>query len=86
MEQMPLSNCRYVTDLLDDYLDHELPLRLTITVEAHLRRCPDCAARLQEQQSELSAIRNRLRRVPAPNYLLVKVTHALDAVSATTCD
>lgn len=54
--------CRKITKRLGAYLDGELSPRATASVEAHLRACEGCAARL----AELEGVARLLSALPAP--------------------
>jgi anti-sigma factor (TIGR02949 family) len=65
---------------LDDYLDHELPTLDTGRVEAHLRECEACAKEFGFERSVIDQIRGKLREVPLPDSLRLRIMSTLEGM------
>jgi len=47
--------CQQVVELVSDYLEGALPRRERRRFEAHLRKCPNCSAYLEQMRATISA-------------------------------
>lgn len=74
-----MMNCKQVRRLISPYLDSELSRSETFEVCEHLRQCPDCAARFEQERAAEALIRERLleTRMPDPlwNGIRRNLTH-----------
>jgi hypothetical protein len=60
-------------ELLIQYLDNELPARVVLNVEDHLRICPDCRMRLSQIREEVALVKDALdelnpREIPLEDF------------------
>ena len=74
-------NCQEMTELLHGYLDKELDLVRSREAEQHLRECPACLRRNQEQQTLRKVIAERSLYFEAPQELRGRVRAAVRKVS-----
>jgi anti-sigma factor RsiW len=68
--------------ILDAYADGELSASETKSVEAHLTRCPECRARLEEWKQIRTAFFSPPEEKPSP-ALVVRVMNALEPEPVT---
>ncbi len=62
-------NCAQAGPLLGAHLDHELDVRTSLELEAHLRECAACRARLEDLRALAEAARAQLSRfAPSPAF------------------
>ncbi len=54
-------NCKDIYELLIAYLDGEVSMEERANIEAHLHRCPQCRAELEELSATQSGLRNALK-------------------------
>ena len=77
--------CEDLFRKLDDYLDQVLSGREVERIEEHLEQCASCAAEYRFEQSLLTEVRGKLRRVPAAEGtpdLMRRIARLLDAAEA----
>jgi mycothiol system anti-sigma-R factor len=74
-------NCQEMTELLHGYLDHELDLVRSLEAEQHLRECPACLRRYEEQQTLRKVIADRSLYFEAPQGLRGRVRTAVRQAS-----
>ena len=74
-------NCQEMTDLLHGYLDKELDLVRSREAEGHLKECPACARRYEEQQALRKVIADRSLYFNAPKGLEHRVRTAVRRAS-----
>jgi anti-sigma factor RsiW len=58
--------CREVTDVLDRYLDGELPTRENLGLKLHLFFCPACRNYLRSYKATVRAAKNALMEDDSP--------------------
>jgi anti-sigma factor RsiW len=73
-------NCQQLTELLHGYLDRELDPVRSLEAERHLKECPACSHRLQEQQALRKAIASQSLYFEAPGGLERRMRNALREV------
>ena len=61
----PYLTCDAAAELLDAFVDHELPLEEQVAVESHLRWCRVCDARVEDMRVVGEALRERRGQRPA---------------------
>ena len=66
-------NCQEMTELIHGYLDKELDLVRSLEAERHLKECPACLRRYQEQQALRKVIADRALYFEAPQELRRRV-------------
>jgi anti-sigma factor (TIGR02949 family) len=73
-------SCSEMVRRLDDYLDRALSPAELESVEAHLHECVTCTRQFRFEVSLIDGLRERLRRITAPEDLLgrIRVKLALD--------
>ncbi len=64
-----MMDCKQVRRLISPYLDSELSRTETFEICEHLRRCPDCAARFEQERTAEQLIRERLMQTRMPEPL-----------------
>jgi anti-sigma factor (TIGR02949 family) len=74
----------HVIELLDDYIDGELPSGDMRLVRAHLASCPACAEEYRRAAGTLTAVRERLRQVAIPPDLRARLGAALRELSSAS--
>jgi anti-sigma factor RsiW len=74
-------NCQELTELLHAYLDKELDLIRSLEAEQHLKECPACLRRHQEQQALRTVIAGRSLYFEAPQGLPQRVRSAMRQAS-----
>ena len=74
-------NCQEMTELLHGYLDRELDLVRSLEAEQHLKECPACSRRYQEQQALRKVIAGRSLYFEAPQGLRRRVRTAVRQAS-----
>jgi anti-sigma factor RsiW len=62
-------SCETLSDKLSGYLDRELDQRAAGEVEAHLRQCITCSARLEGERRLRAAVQAHLTPLRAPEWL-----------------
>jgi anti-sigma factor RsiW len=72
-------SCETLTDRLTGYLDRELDQRDAAEVEAHLRHCVACSARLERERRLRGAIQAHLQPLAAPERVRSNVHAAVRA-------
>jgi anti-sigma factor RsiW len=70
-------NCRECFDYIDAYIDNELDVTATITVEQHLRDCPKCQELLEARKAVGALLDNPQLSFNAPASLLGRIQTAL---------
>lgn len=71
--------CSDVEALLDDYLDGELSVADTESVDEHLALCASCSEERSFEESLLAELKCRLREVTPPPDLVTKVDSVIAA-------
>lgn len=71
-------NCREVFTRLDDYVDRELSAAEARQVQDHLSRCANCSQEFAFETGLLTAIKDKLGRIPLPAELRDRVLRSLD--------
>jgi anti-sigma factor (TIGR02949 family) len=71
--------CEDVFRRLDDYLDRELSAAERELVAQHLTECEACAREYRFETAFITDVRNRLRRIRAPDDLLDRIAGKLNA-------
>ncbi len=74
-------NCRETTELFHGYFDKELDLIRTLEVEQHLKECPACHRRYEEQQALRKVMAGRASYFEAPHGLRRRVHQAVREAS-----
>jgi mycothiol system anti-sigma-R factor len=74
--------CEETFRRLDDYLDRELDAAELRLVREHLESCALCASEFTFEETLLSGIRAKLRRITLPPGLRERVLRSLDAADA----
>ncbi len=69
--------CEETFRRLDDYLDRELSEEEMRLVEEHLRICAVCASEYGFESSVLTQLREKLRRIDAPDDLLQRIARLI---------
>ena len=72
-----MMDCKQVRRLISPYLDSELSRSETFEVCEHLRQCPDCAARFEQERVAEELIRERLLRTRMPEPLWDRIQRKL---------
>ena len=72
-------SCETLSDKLTGYLDRELDERAAGDVEAHLRQCVTCSARLERERRLRAAVQAHLKPLRAPERLRSNVRAMLRA-------
>ena len=72
-------SCETLSDKLTGYLDRELDERAAGEVEAHLRQCVTCSARLERERRVRAAVQAHLKPLRAPERLRSNVRAMLRA-------
>ena len=72
-------SCETLSDKLTGYLDGELDERAAGEVEAHLRQCVTCSARLERERRVRAAVQAHLKPLRAPEQLRSNVRSMLRA-------
>lgn len=70
-------NCEELFRRLDDYVDRELVEAEAELVRQHLETCVVCAAEYTFETSMLQGVREKLRRIHAPEGLLERITRRI---------
>lgn len=71
--------CRQVFEKLDDYMDRVLTTDEIASIEHHLERCTDCASEFRFEESLISEIKAKLRRIDLPPDLMSRIVQRLRA-------
>lgn len=72
-------DCTETFRRLDAYLDRELGPEEMALVEEHLAECANCAREFVVERNVLDGIKEKLRRIKAPETLLRRINEALRA-------
>ena len=70
-------NCQEISDLLHGFIDGELDLVTSLSVERHLGECPACAQICRNQQALRAALRSAPRPFATPPELRPRIRSAL---------
>ena len=75
----PLSRytCEETFRRLDDYVDRALSEEEVRGVEEHLKHCTECAGEYRFEQSVISNVREKLKRIQLPPSLAAKISEKL---------
>jgi anti-sigma factor (TIGR02949 family) len=80
------NTCEEAFRRLDDYLDRRLTPAETQLVEEHLQICVACTREFTFESSVLNGVRRKLRRMEAPQDLLLRVLSGLQLQGPTQPD
>lgn len=69
--------CQETFRRLDDYLDRRLAPHEMQLVREHLEVCAVCASEFRFEADILTQVRDKLRRIAAPEDLVAKISRAL---------
>lgn len=83
MSHIDRYTCLETVQRLADYVDRELSAMEAAEVERHLHTCERCLRRFQFEAAVLEELRAKLRRVPVPETLEVRLRMALRATDHT---
>src|SRR5437899_9438283 len=72
-------DCQTMGRLLHPYLDGELSAREALDIQAHLERCPDCAALYRNEKLFLDLLKGSLPVAVAPDGLRQRVRKVAEA-------
>src|SRR5437660_5163902 len=72
-------DCQTMSRLLHPYLDGELSAREALDIQAHLERCPDCAALYQNEKRFVDLLKGALRVPVGPDGLRQRVRKVAEA-------
>src|SRR5881396_2527324 len=72
-------DCQTMGRLLHPYLDGELSAREALDIQAHLERCPDCAALYRNEKLFLDLLKGSLLVPVAPDGLRQRVRKVVGA-------
>ena len=72
-------SCELTERFVPGYMDGELDLVRTIEMETHLKDCPACAQKLENQQEVRTALRRSSLAYAAPAVLRVRIQSSLRA-------
>src|SRR5256712_13993200 len=72
-------DCQTMGRLLHPYLDGELSAREALDIQAHLERCPDCAALYRNEKLFLDLLKGALPVPVAPDGLRQRVRKVVEA-------
>src|SRR5207245_9077956 len=72
-------DCQTMGRLLHPYLDGELSAREALDIQAHLERCPDCAALYRNDKLFLDLLKGALPVPVAPDGLRQRVRKVVEA-------
>lgn len=76
-------NCQTFTELFHGYLDRELDLIQSLEAEQHLKACPACAKRYQEQLALRQVISNKAEYFQATPEFRERLRNAMPQASRT---
>ncbi|MBI2954940.1 MAG: zf-HC2 domain-containing protein [Chloroflexi bacterium] len=68
--------CGGITEAVSAYMDDELTTEERALVEAHLRDCPSCAARLAEYQKLQVGLYRYVAAIPSPRLRQANIAHS----------
>ena len=74
-------NCGELHNLEDLYVDGELATPVVSMLRAHMQRCADCRAQVDERRALNAAIRRTASRYPAPPLLTARLRRSMKAPS-----
>ena len=77
MSPLDRYSCEQVFRRLDEYVDRELAAFEVAHVRAHLETCAACAGEYAFEEQVLHSVKEKLRRVAAPEELRERVARAL---------
>lgn len=69
--------CQETFRRLDDYLDRRLAADEMQLVREHLEVCAVCASEFRFEADVLTQVRDKLRRIVAPEDLIAKISRAI---------
>src|SRR5207244_13015730 len=72
-------DCQTMSRLLHPYMDGELGAREALDIQAHLERCPDCAALYRNEKLFLDLLKGSLPVPVAPDGLRQRVRKVAEA-------
>ena len=71
--------CEEMFQRLDDYLDRALSPEEQRMIEEHLKDCEECAGEYRFEQTVISDIRSKLKRIEIPADLAARISEMLAA-------
>ena len=74
--------CEEAARLIDPYLDGELDLSTSLSLEEHLAGCPDCRAKLEAREALTTAVKEEMPRFTASPFLATRIRASLRAEEA----
>ncbi len=77
MKPVDRYDCAEAFRRLDDYLDRELTPEEMAMVREHLLECEVCAMEFKFERGVLDGVREKLRRISAPDDLRTRVLAAI---------
>ena len=69
--------CEETFRRLDDYVDRALSQEEVRRVEEHLKHCVECAGEYRFEESVISNVREKLKRIEVPPSLTDKISEKL---------
>jgi anti-sigma factor (TIGR02949 family) len=72
------ATCEETFRRLDDYLDRRLTPEETRLIEQHLQTCDACSREFVFEASVIEGVREKLRRVAAPEGLAARISERLN--------
>lgn len=71
-------DCEEAFRRLDEFVDRELPPEQMECVRTHLERCAGCAREFDFETAMLEDLREKLRRIQAPEELRERIARLLE--------
>lgn len=65
--------CKECLELLSDYLDGELDLQTSSSLEEHFQDCPPCIAFLNTFKTSTNLCRETIRQIDIPEVVQIKL-------------
>jgi anti-sigma factor RsiW len=62
-------HCREFGELLDDYVDGELPAQKALHLDAHRCVCVRCSARWRKEKNFIDVLRAKVQQSPSPDFV-----------------
>jgi anti-sigma factor (TIGR02949 family) len=78
--------CEEMFRVLDDYLDRELGEAERTLVSEHLATCVVCAAEYRFEESVLTHLKAKIRRLAMPEDLMRRISRAIEQTRPTGTD
>jgi anti-sigma factor (TIGR02949 family) len=77
MSALDRMSCEETFRKLDDWVDRALEEYERDAVEEHLAQCAKCAVRFRFEETVISEIRNKVRRIRIPDHLRRRIAEGL---------